>query len=44
MKALVEGIKKCGLFNVEYHSDYHQVIDTPNGKREYTVFSAFIGN
>lgn len=42
MKTLVEGIKRCGLFKVEYLSNYHQVVETPNGKREYAVFSAFV--
>lgn len=44
METLVNGIKKCGLFNVKYLPSYHQVVDTPNGKREYAVFSAFVEN
>ena len=42
MKTLVSGIEKCGLFNVAYDNSYHQVVDTPNGKREYVVFSAYV--
>lgn len=42
MKALVKGIETCGLFQVKYHPKYHQIIDTPNGIREYAVFSAFL--
>lgn len=42
MKTLVEGIEKCGLFKIEYDETYHQVVDTPNGKREYAVFSAYL--
>lgn len=41
MKTLVSGIKTCGLFDVKYDQNYHQIVDTPNGKREYAVFSAF---
>jgi hypothetical protein len=44
MKSLVDGIEKCGLFNVIYDKNYHQVVDTPNGKREYAVFSAYVVN
>ena len=42
MHTLVNGIKKCGLFDVMYDENYHQVVDTPNGKREYAVFSAYL--
>lgn len=42
MQSLVEGIKKCGLFNVAYDPNFHQVVDTLNGKREYAVFSAYL--
>lgn len=39
---LVSGIEKCGLLKVKYDPNYHQVVDTPNGKREYAVFSAYL--
>lgn len=39
---LVNGIKKCGLFDVKYDPTYHQIIDTKNGIREYAIFSAYI--
>jgi Histidine-specific methyltransferase, SAM-dependent len=42
MKTLVGGIEKCGLFKVIYDKNYHQVVDTPNGKREYAVFSTYL--
>lgn len=42
MKTLADGIEKCGLFKVKYDPTYHQVIDTPNGIREYAVFSAYL--
>lgn len=41
MEKLVDGIKRCGLFNIEYDSEYHQVVDTANGIREYAVFTAY---
>jgi|GEM_PF-1839306 len=41
MKTLVAGIEKCGLFKISYDENYHQIIDSPNGTREYAVFSAF---
>ena len=42
MQTLVDGIKKGGIFNIAYDKDYHQVVDTSNGKREYAVFSAYL--
>lgn len=42
IKTLVDGIKMCGLFNVSYDEKYHQIVDTPNGEREYAVFSAYL--
>lgn len=42
MKTLVNGIETCGLFKVKYDPSYHQVVDTPNGKREYAIFSAYL--
>ena len=42
MKTLVNGIETCGLFKVKYDPKYHRMIDTPNGMREYAVFSAFL--
>jgi hypothetical protein len=42
IRTLVNGIEKCGVFNVKYDSSYHQVVDTANGKREYAVFSAYL--
>ena len=42
LDSLVEGIKACGLFDVQYDNMYHQIVSTPNGCREYAVFSAFI--
>jgi hypothetical protein len=42
MKTLVNGIETCGLFKIEYNPTYHQMVDTPNGIREYAVFSAFL--
>lgn len=42
MKTLANGIEKSGLFKVRYNPNYHQVVDTLNGKREYAVFSAYI--
>ncbi len=42
IKTLVNGIETCGLFKVKYDPQYHQMIDTPNGMREYAVFSAFL--
>ena len=42
MKTLVNGIEKCGLFKIKYDKNYHQIIETPNGAREYAVFSAFL--
>lgn len=29
MLSLINGIKKCGLFNIAYDCNYHQIIDTP---------------
>ncbi len=42
MQTLVKGIEMCGLFKIKYDPTYHQIVDTPNGKREYAVFSAFL--
>lgn len=42
MASLVKGIEKCGLFKVRYDKNYHQLVDTFNGTREYAVFSAFL--
>lgn len=42
METLVNGIEKSGQFKVNYDKNYHQVIDTSNGKREYAVFSAYL--
>ena len=42
INTLVSGIKKCGLFEIAYDEKYHQIVDTPNGKREYAVFSAYL--
>jgi hypothetical protein len=42
IETLVNGIKICGLFNIEYDKKYHQIVNTPNGEREYAVFSAFL--
>ncbi len=42
METLVNGIETCGLFKIKYDSRYHQMVDTPNGIREYAVFSAFL--
>lgn len=42
MRTLVTGIEKSGLFKIKYDPNYHQVVDTPNGEREYAVFSAFL--
>jgi len=42
MKTLVNGIETCGLFKLKYDPKYHQMIDTPNGIREYAVFSAYV--
>lgn len=39
---LVSGIRKSGVFNIQYDPNYHQVVDTLNGKREYAVFSAYL--
>ena len=44
MKTLVHGIEASGLFKVKYNPEYHQIIDTTNGLREYAVFSAFLDN
>ncbi len=41
MKKLVDGIETCGLFKIQYNENYHQMVDTLNGKREYAVFSAY---
>ena len=41
MNTLIDGIEKCGLFKIKYNENYHQIVDTPNGRREYAVFSAF---
>lgn len=41
MNTLVRGIEACGLFKIIYDKNYHQIVDTPNGRREYAVFSAF---
>ena len=42
METLVNGIETCGLFKIKYNPQYHQMINTPNGIREYAVFSAFL--
>ena len=42
MDTLVNGIETCGLFKIKYDQNYHQLINTPNGEREYAVFSAFL--
>lgn len=42
MDTLVAGIEKSGLFKIKYEKSYHQIVDTPNGKREYAVFSAYL--
>lgn len=42
IKTLVDGIRAGGLFNVQYDENYHQIVDTENGRREYAVFSAFL--
>ncbi|MDP1603658.1 MAG: L-histidine N(alpha)-methyltransferase [Legionella sp.] len=42
MHTLIHGIEAFGLFKVEYDHNFHQIIDTPNGKREYAVFSAYL--
>jgi hypothetical protein len=42
MRALVSGIEKIGLFKVKYDPNYHQLVKTTNGEREYAVFSAYI--
>ena len=43
MTTLVEGIKKGRLFRkVAYDPNYHKRVDTPNGVREYAVFSAYL--
>jgi hypothetical protein len=42
MDTLVKGIEMTGLFKVKYDPKYHQIVDTPNGKREYSVFSAYL--
>ena len=42
MKTLVNGIEASGPFKINYNPSYHQMIDTPNGMREYAVFSAFL--
>lgn len=39
---LVNGIEKCGLFKIKYDKNYHQIVATPAGTREYVVFSAFL--
>lgn len=42
ISSLVSGIETCGLFKVKYDKKYHQMVDTPNGMREYAVFSAYL--
>ena len=42
ISTLVAGIKAGGIYNVKYDDKYHKTIDTPNGTREYAVFSAYI--
>ena len=42
MVSLIKGLETCGLFKIKYDPQYHQMVDTPNGKREYAVFSAFL--
>ncbi|OGT38921.1 MAG: hypothetical protein A3F12_01945 [Gammaproteobacteria bacterium RIFCSPHIGHO2_12_FULL_38_14] len=44
MEKLVNGLEKCGLFKIKYDKNYHQIVDTPNGKREYAVFVAYSEN
>lgn len=40
--SLVSGIETSGLFKVAYDKNFHQIVDTPNGIREYAVFSAYL--
>jgi len=42
MHTLVNGLETSGQFSISYDENYHQVVDTPNGKREYAVFSAYL--
>lgn len=42
METLINGITASGLFKIKYNPNFHQIIDTPNGKREYAVFSAYL--
>jgi len=42
MQTLVRGVEKCGLFKIQYDENYHQIVDTQNGKREYAVFTAYL--
>lgn len=44
IKTLVDGIKMCGLFEIAYDEKYHQIVNTPNGERDYAVFSAYLSN
>lgn len=44
MKTLVTGIEKTGLFQISYDTNYHQIVNTQNGKREYAVFSAYLND
>lgn len=42
MPTLISGIEKSGLFKINYDPSYHQILDTPNGLKEYAVFCALI--
>lgn len=42
MDTLIHGVKKSGLFKISYNKNYHRIVDTANGKREYAVFSAYL--
>lgn len=42
MNTLINGIEACGLFKIKYNPNFHQIVDTSNGKREYAVFSAYL--
>jgi hypothetical protein len=41
MPTLVKGIEKCGSLTVEYDPNYHQLLDTSNGIKDYAVFCAY---
>ncbi len=42
IQTLVSGIEKTGLFKINYNPNYHLIVNTNNGVREYAVFSAFL--